>query len=142
MPAPRSSRRRFLKTACTAAAAPFILPSRVWSAPVKPNDRIGLALIGYGRRGSRVAPSLLAGEGVQGVAVCDVDSTRREAAKQAVEKHHSKKSGSAFKGCDAYPDHEQIMARDDVDAVMLATPDHWHAPICMAALKAGKDIYC
>jgi len=142
MSAPQSSRRRFLKTASAAAAAPFILPSHVWSAPVKPNDRITLGFIGIGRRGSRVAPSLLGSNESQGVAVCDVDTNRREAAKKGVEDHYSKQSGTDFKGCDAYSEYEQIMARDDIDAVMIATPDHWHAPICMAALKAGKDVYC
>ena len=89
MPALPSSRRRFLKTATAATAAPFILPSHVWSAPVKPNDRITMAFIGFGRRDSRVAPGLLGSGECQGVAVCDVDTSRREAAKKFVEAHHS-----------------------------------------------------
>jgi predicted dehydrogenase len=137
-----SSRRRFLKTTVATAAAPFILPSRVWSAPVNPSDRISVAFIGTGKQAGGLIGGFLGNKEVQCVAVCDVDTTRREAAKQRIEEHYSKQTGSAYKGCESYVEYEKIMARDDIDAVVIATPDHWHAPISLAVLKAGKDVYC
>ncbi len=79
---------------------------------------------------------------VQVVAVCDVDTTRREAAKKRVEEAYAAKTGSSYKGCTAYNDFRELLARKDIDAVVIATPDHWHAYIAIAAVKAGKDVYC
>jgi predicted dehydrogenase len=93
---------------------------------------------------------------VQGVAVCDVDDLHfrqqgdkksrdygRTPGKQAVEKIYAKRAESgSWKGCEAYVDFRELIARDDIDAVMIATPDHWHGVICMAALQSGKDVYC
>jgi predicted dehydrogenase len=142
MPAPTPSRRRFLKTATAAAAGPFILPSRIWSAPVKPNDRITMGFIGMGKLAHNRIRGFLGSEDVQAVAVCDVDTTRRDAGKKVVEDYYSRKNGSAYEGCDACGEYEKILARKDIDAVMVATPDHWHAPISIAAVNAGKDVYC
>ncbi|MGE9271259.1 MAG: Gfo/Idh/MocA family protein [Verrucomicrobiales bacterium] len=136
-----SSRRRFLKTA-VAGSAPFILPSGIWSAPVKPNDRITIGFIGMGKLTHNRLRGFLTQEDLQGVAVCDVDSTRQALGKKAVEAFYSEKQGSEFKGCDAYAEYEEIIDRRDIDAVMVATPDHWHAPIAIAAMNAGKDVYC
>jgi predicted dehydrogenase len=77
------------------------------------------------------------------VAVCDVDTTRRESAKQTVETFYAKSSGSTeYKGCAAYKDFRELLGRKDIDGVVIATPDHWHALISIAAARAGKDIYC
>jgi len=73
--------------------------------------------------------------GDQVVAVCDVDAKHRQAAKTAVDKM------SGTRGCAAYGDFREVLARDDVDAVVVATPDHWHVPISIAAVKAGKAVY-
>jgi predicted dehydrogenase len=71
-----------------------------------------------------------------------VDTNRRENAKKIVEDHYAKQTGSDYKGCQAYNDFRELLARRDIDAVVIATPDHWHALITIAAAGAGKDIYC
>ena len=138
----RSSRRTFLKTTAVATAAPFILPSHVWSADTKPNERITLGLIGAGTQGRGLMGGFLGRQDTQTVAVCDVDTSRREHARKQVEDHYSKKTDAGFKGCEAYNDFRDLLKRKDIDAVIIATPDHWHALIAIAAAKAGKDIYC
>jgi predicted dehydrogenase len=79
----------------------------------------------------------------QVVAVCDVDRSRREAAQKTVEERYATQSGKdKYAGCTAYNDFRALIARRDIDAVVIATPDHWHALISIAAANAGKDIYC
>ncbi|MBI4604162.1 MAG: Gfo/Idh/MocA family oxidoreductase, partial [Planctomycetes bacterium] len=85
-------------------------------------------------------PELLRFPDVQVLAVCDVDSKRREHAKKRVEGAYSK--DSAYKGCAAYVDFRELVARKDIDAVCIATPDHWHAIPIVEAAKAKKDVYC
>ncbi len=138
----RSTRRTFLKTTAVATAAPFILPSHAWSAETKPNGRITLGLIGAGTQGRGLMGGFLGRPDTQTVAVCDVDTHRREHAKKQVEDHYAKKTDASFKGCAAYNDFRDLLKREDIDAVIIATPDHWHALIAIAAAKAGKDIYC
>ena len=74
--------------------------------------------------------------------MCDVDTNRRENHKKLVEEFYSKQTGTEFKGCTVHNDFRELLARSDVDAVVIATPDHWHAIIATAAAAAGKDIYC
>jgi predicted dehydrogenase len=75
--------------------------------------------------------------------VCDVDTTRRNDGKRIVEEFYAKKNGAgSYKGCAVYNDFRELLGRKDIDAVVIVTPDHWHAPISIAAAKAGKDIYC
>ena len=75
------------------------------------------------------------------LAVCDVDSTRRDAAKKRVDEFYAKEKEQSVE-CAAYNDFRELLARKDIDAVCIATPDHWHAFITLAALRAGKDVYC
>jgi len=139
----RSSRRDFIKsTAALTISAPFILPSRVWSAEVKPNNRLTLGFIGMGTQGKGLMGGFLRSADCQTLAVCDVDTTRREHAKKMVEDYYAKQTESGYKGCDVYNDFRELLGRKDIDAVVIATPDHWHALIAIAAAKAGKDIYC
>jgi predicted dehydrogenase len=140
----QSSRRTFLKsTAVVTAASPFILPSRIWSAEVKPSDRLTLGCIGMGTQGKGLMSGFLGRKETQVVAVCDVDTNRREDARKRVEDHYAKQADSgAYKGCATYSDFRALLVRKDIDAVVIATPDHWHAYIAIAAAKAGKDIYC
>jgi len=139
------SRRQFLaSTALSAAAAPLLLPSRVWSADggSGPNNRITFGYIGVGKQGRHLLQSFLPHADVQVVAVCDVDTTRRLHHKKLVEDFYATKQDKDFKGCAEYKDFRELIARPDIDAVVVATPDHWHAyPVVMAA-KAKKDIYC
>ncbi len=139
------SRRSFLKRSAAAAmgvAAPMIAPSRVFGAEA-PSKRITVGMIGVGRQ-ARYAnlPQLLASSEAQVVAVCDVDSWRVAQAKSFVEEAYAKQSGTGYTGCATSGDFRELLARDDIDAVMISTPDHWHVPIGIAAAKAGKHFSC
>lgn len=137
------SRRQFLKTAAASLAAPALLPSSVWSADKKPSDRITLGFIGLGKQNRGLLNGFIRNKETQVVAVCEVDKTRREQAKQSVEDYYAKQTDKgAFKGCEAYTDFHELVARQDIDGVVIATPDHWHAIQVIAAANAGKDVYC
>lgn len=132
------TRRNFLFTAAAAATAPFILPSRARGA----NGRITMGFIGVGKQGGGLMGGFLGHENVQVTAVCDVDTTRRNAAKQKVEEHYGKKKPEGWTGVKAVNDFREITGDSSIDAVCIATPDHWHTLICLAALQGKKDIYC
>ncbi len=139
----KSTRREFLKsTAAFGLAAPFILPSTIWSAETKPSDRITMGFIGVGTQGRYLLGGFLGSKGTQVLAVSDVDTTRRESARKTVDDHYTKQTGSEYTGCADYRDFRDLIARKDIDAVCIATPDHWHALIAVAAANAKKDIYC
>jgi predicted dehydrogenase len=138
----RLNRRHFISTAAL-AAAPLILPSRVWSAAVKPNDRISLGFIGMGKMNRDHLNGFLRNKETQVVAVCEVDTNRREHAQKTANDFYAKQAGNAsYKGCAAYNDFRELLARKDIDAVVIATPDHWHAFTSIAAAQSGKDVYC
>lgn len=139
---PRPTRRSFLKSTLAAGVAPLLLPTRLWAAETAPNARLNLGFIGIGKQMRGLMSGFLAKENVQGVAVCDVDTTRRNDGKKQVEDFYTKKNDASFKGCQTYTDFRELLARKDIDAVVIATPDHWHAIIGIAAAQAGKDIYC
>lgn len=138
------SRRQFLKTsAAFTVGAPLILRSNVWADAVKPSKRLTLGFIGLGHQARGLLSDFIHRPATQVVAVCEVDSTRREAAKDYVNKFYAKQNGQdSYQACAAYNDFRELLARPDIDAVVIATPDHWHAIIAIAAAKAGKDIYC
>jgi predicted dehydrogenase len=138
------SRRRFLGGLLTAAAAPNLLPARVWAATgdTAPNARLTLGFIGVGTQGRGLIRSFLPHPNVQVVAVNDVDTTRRLHHKKLVEDFYTTKQDKDFKGCAEYKDFRELIARKDIDAVVIATPDHWHAYPAVLAARAGKDIYC
>jgi predicted dehydrogenase len=137
----RSSRRAFLKT--TAATVPAIIASTALGkdgrAPA--GDRISVGIIGTGKmcHGYHLN-SLLKYDDVQIAAICEVDPIRRKSAMEKVASAYASKT--AYKGVDEYTDFRQVIARDDIDAVLIATPDHWHAIPIIEACKAGKDVYC
>jgi predicted dehydrogenase len=146
---PGLTRRRFLRVAAAsaagAAAAPYVIASGALGgeAGVPPaSERVTLAHIGVGGQGSGLLGHFL-GLGLgQSVAVCDCFRSRRESAAQRVEAHYAQRGGSgSYKGCTAYGDFREVMARGDIDAVVIATPDHWHVPLGLAAARAGKDMY-
>jgi len=126
------TRRRFLKAAGATVIAPLVIPSSAWGAfgQLPPSERIATALIGSGSRGQQIMEG-----GDRVVAVCDVDAKHREDARRKI---NAIAGGDA---CQGYNDFREVLDRDDVDAVVVATPDHWHVPIAIAAVKAGKAVY-
>jgi predicted dehydrogenase len=136
------SRRDFIKTAgAFGALAPVIIPSYVWGAKTPTSDRLTMGFIGVGKQNRYLLGKFLARD-TQVLAVCDVDTTRRESAKKIVEDFYTQKAASAYKGCAVYEDFRELLARKDIDAVCIASPDHWHAIHVVMAAKAKKDIYC
>jgi predicted dehydrogenase len=138
------NRRQFLKSSAVAAAAvtwPTIVPASVFGAN-PPSNRITVGCIGVGRMGLGDLREIMGFKQAQIIAVCDVDSKRTKHAQQLVEKHDSKQSqDGSYKGCAAYGDFRDLVARKDIDAVSIVTPDHWHTLPSVAAAKAGKDIF-
>lgn len=136
------SRRGFLKRAALAGAVPLILPSSVWAAETAPNDKITLGFIGAGTQGRRLLDGFIGRDDTRVLAVCDCDTFRREATKKKVDAFYAPGGTPGDKGCEVYQDFRELLERKDIDAVVIATPDHWHAIIAIAAARAGKDIYC
>jgi len=140
------TRRAFLKNSAVSTLSmaffrPTIVPASVVS-PDAPSKRIAVGCIGVGRMGLADMKEVLGFQQVQLVAVCDVDSKRANYARQLVETHYSKQSSAGtYKGCAAYRDFRDLIERKDIDAVVICTPDHWHALPAIAAAKAGKDLF-
>ena len=146
------NRRHFAGSlAASALATSNVLGRR----PHAPSDRITVGVVGLGARGNQVMKSFLAQEDVQVVAVCDVHDLHyrdkewgngsamgREPGKRTVERFYAGQTKSgAYRGCQATGDYRDILRRQDVDVVVVATPDHWHAKIACDAVEAGKDVY-
>lgn len=145
MSSKRLNRRKFLKSAASTLAAPYVITSTALGADGRPpaSERITMGFIGVGGMGGGNLRSFIGFREVQGLAVCDVDTNRRVAAQQQIEKRYSRdKESGKYKGCEAYNDFRDLCARTDIDAVCIATPDHWHALSAIEAAKNGKDIYC
>ncbi len=141
----RPSRRLFLKAAAGAVAAPYIIPSSAWGAADRPapSNRLTIGCVGIKNMGGGHLGTLLGNRDVQVLAVCDVDGQIREAGRNRANSIYARDAASgAYKGCDAYNDFRELVQRKDIDAVMCATPDHWHTLVSLAALKSGKDVYC
>src|SRR4051812_33680701 len=137
------SRRKFIKAAALAGAAPLVLRPGLWAAENSPSSQVSLGFIGLGTQGRGLLGGFLNRNDTRVVAVSDVDTTRRESAKATVEGHYAKATAAGtYKGCTGYNDFRELLARKDIDGVVIATPDHWHALISIAAAQAGKDIYC
>jgi len=139
------TRRDFLKGTAGLLGVPFVvLPSAIGlGGTSSPSNRITMGCIGINEMGTVDMTGFLKFSDVQIVAVCDVDAIHRRRAKELVERQYGADSARAgYQGCAEYNDFRDVLARDDIDAVLIATPDHWHAPISIFAAKAGKDIYC
>ena len=136
------SRRDFFKAtgraSMGAVALPYIIPGSALGAEAKPaaSNRIVMGAIGTGGQGTGNMRAFLGNPDVQMVAVCDVDRAHRDSAKATVDKRYGNQD------CAAYNDFRELVARDDIDAVCIGTPDHWHGLICIAAAESGKDSYC
>jgi len=145
-----TTRRSFLKQTAAAAAAawagPTVVPSSVLGADgkVAPSNRVTVGIIALGRQSlARNVPVFLRWPDSQIVALCDPDRWRLELPHaQAVKRYGDTEEVKALKTCPRYTDFREVIARDDVDAVMISSPDHWHVCMAIAAAKAGKDICC
>jgi hypothetical protein len=135
---PHLSRRGFLKGMIAAGAAPLIVPATVLGKGERPapSNRIVIGAIGMGGRGTGDMSDLTGRREVQMVAVCDVIRDHVLNAKNHVDTHYRTKD------CAAVNDFRDITSRDDIDAVMIGTPDHWHATIACDAMRQGKDVFC
>ncbi|HSP92637.1 MAG TPA: Gfo/Idh/MocA family oxidoreductase [Vicinamibacterales bacterium] len=142
------SRRAFLATAGKGAVAaslvssfPAIVPASV-VGPFAPSNRINIGAIGCGRisRGHDM-PGVWKHPAARIVAVCDLDAKRLEDAKRHVNGHETAATGKPSDAVAGYADYRELLVSRDVDAVLVSTPDHWHALIAIAAARAGKDIY-
>lgn len=146
----RLTRRAFIqRTGLVGTAtlvAPLVVPGRVLGldGAVAPSNRIAMGFIGTGRQTTHAnLPGFLHQPDAQVVAVCDVDRWRMENARKLVDQHYSRQTASgSHQSCRAFADWRDLVARDDVDAVMIGTPDHWHILMAIAALNAGKDVSC
>ncbi len=137
------TRRSFLRAgagiAVGAVGFPYIVPGAALgnAGAVAASERITIGFIGTGDHGINMnLKSFLPQKDAQAVAVCDVDHARMYQARDLVNEKYGNKD------CTTYPDFRDILARGDIDAVMISTPDHWHVPISIMAAKAGKDVEC
>ncbi len=138
------SRRRFLQTSLGAAAVagfPAIVPARVLGQ-MAPSKQINVGAIGVGRisRGHDL-PAILRNDSARVMAVCDLDANRVVEGKKFVNDFYAKKSGKPYDGVTGYSNFRELLANKDVDAVVISTPDHQHAILAVAAVRAGKDVY-
>jgi len=137
-------RRDFIKRTAIGTAGAFAVPTIIPSYLLDrraPADRINIAVIGLGRQTINPnIPQFLKSENAQIIAVCDVDKWRLANGQKQVNDYYSQQKGFSYKGCDAYGDFREVLLRKDVDAVMIATPDHWHIPMAIEAARAGKHI--
>lgn len=132
-----ATRRHFIKQTALLAGMPAIVPASVLgrNGKVAPSNRVVLGGIGLGPRGRQVLGCFLKQADVRFVAIADVQRERREIIRKTVDRHYGDTS------CTAHADMREVLGRDDVDAVLIATGDRWHAPASILAARAGKDVY-
>jgi predicted dehydrogenase len=135
-----ATRRNFLRTTAAAGAAvslPWIVPASALGLAdaVAPSEKIALGVIGIGPRCTYNMKAILQLPDVRCLAIADVQASRRDAGKALVDQHYGNKD------CELYRDFRELLARKDIDAVLVATGDRWHAPASIMAAEAGKDVY-
>ena len=140
----QATRREFLKTTIGALPAlgfPAIVPSSAFGQ-MAPSNRINIGAIGVGRI-SRVhdLPGLWNFDDARITAVCDLDASRVEQGKTLINGVYAKKTGKPYDGVTGYKDYRDLLNNKDIDGVVISTPDHWHAILAVAAVRAGKDVY-
>jgi predicted dehydrogenase len=131
------SRRHFLAKTGAALAAPILIPASALGQAGRPapSERITMGIVGWGMMGPGNTQGFMKEKDCQVVAACDLDKRYLDKAVDAINKHYGNTD------CKAYHDYREMMARDDIDAVMLAVPDHWHALTSIEAANRKKDIY-
>jgi len=144
-----ASRRGFLKTTAkgilTSSAIisgfPTIVPASVFGKNA-PSNRINIGAIGTGRISrTHDLPGVWQYDNALVMAVCDLDSNRANDTKDLINRYYAKKTGKDYDGVKVYTDYRELLLNKDIDAVLVSTPDHWHAPIVIHAVEAGKDVY-
>jgi len=140
----KPTRRTFLKQTAVgtigAITIPTIIPSSVLGSSA-PSNLINIAVIGLGRQTiTPNIPQLLASKNAQIVGVCDLDSWRLANGQKQVNDYYSKAKGISYNGCKTYDDFRKVLQVKEIDAVMIAVPDHWHVPVAIEAARAGKHI--
>lgn len=145
------TRRKFLTGVAAGIGFPSIIPGAALGLDDRPaaSERITMGFIGLGNRGIGVMEAFLNHADVQGVAICDVHDLHYREREWGVGRALGREPGKAAvdtkyanSDCVAYEDYRELFARGDLDAVMVATPDHWHSTITLAAIDAGLDVYC
>ena len=140
----KASRREFIKTSLGTAAAvgfPTIVPATVFGQK-SPSERINVGAIGVGRisRGHDL-PAIFKYDSARVIAVCDLDATRTELGRQFVTDAYTKRLSKPYDAVKVYHDFHDLLANPEIDAVVISTPDHQHAIVAAAAVRAGKDVY-
>ena len=135
-----TARRSFLRTSTAASAAmalPTIIPANALGlqGATAASERVTLGVIGIGPRCTYDMKSILQFKDVRCIAIADVQASRRDAGKRLVDEHYGNED------CDLHRDFRELLDRKDIDAVIVATGDRWHAPASMMAAEAGKDVY-
>jgi len=142
---PSASRRQFLRQAALSAGAFTLVPRFVLGGPgyTAPSDKVNLAMIGCGRQSVGLGRRFSELDTVQFVASSDVYPEKMQRFNNMIEEAYAEASGmSSYQGMVGSPRYEDIINRDDVDAVIVALPDHWHAKVSVEAMEAGKDLFC
>jgi hypothetical protein len=135
---PKTTRRSFLRRLGGVAVAPYIIPAGSFGADgnTAPSNKITVGLIAAGGQARSLLGNAIRHPDVKVVAVCDLNQKTLESAKNWIDDFYGNKD------CSAYHDFREVIARKDIDAVIIAPPDHWHSIPCILAAQAGKDIYC
>lgn len=139
------TRRSFLVNSTIATGAFTILPGKVMGRNnhISPNNKINMGFIGTGKQAKILFERFAGLPDIQVTACCDVDSEKLEQFRKIAELYYAAKSGkNNYKGIKTYENYKDLISNPDIDAVGIFTPDHWHAIPAIAAIKAGKDIYC
>lgn len=143
---PRITRRTAIKRGLAgilaAGAAPMFAPARLFGATA-PSNRLNIGIVGTGLIAGSHIGALLKRDDCQIRAICDVWRRKAEKRKRHIDRVYAETFGKgSYDGVDIHPIHEELVAREDLDVVFVTTPDHWHAAVAIAALRAGKDVYC
>ena len=141
----RNSRRQFLKQSATAVIAFTIVPRYVLGGSnyIPPSDKITIGFIGTGKQSIGLGKRFMKLDEIQMIAASDVDQKKLERFRNLTNTAYAEKIGKPeYNACKTFEAYEDLLAQKEIDAVIIATPDHWHAKMSIDAMKAGKDVYC